>query len=305
MGGRTSIAIFLVVAAASLAPVGDLLSKILVTCSSAMFICFGRYLAGGVLGLVLLVGAGRFRAPLRRDLGGHVLRAGLMAWSIICLVGALRYAPLADVMAGFYLAPVVSSGLSAAILREQLPPLKTFGTGLALFGAIAILDPTGAFNLGGALAICSGVLFAIYLLAAKMAPAQEDGASAAVVQSLIAAALTAPFAMNDIATPLPMWAYGVFVLIGAISILCQGLTLVAHKWAEASTLAPFFYAAIISSLALGALVLGEAPTPAGMLGIFAIAIGGALIAGSSQRCAAKAPTGGMMQGWRRESARNR
>ncbi len=181
-------------------------------------------------------------------------------------------------MAGFYLAPAISTGLSAALLGERLPPAKTVGTGLALFGAVAILDPSGAFNLGGVLAILSGTLFALYLIAAKMAPDAEDGPSAAVLQSLIAAGLTAPFAFSGASAALSWDAIGLFAMIGVISIVCQGATLMAHRWADASTLAPFFYAALVSSVGLGVVVLNEAPSPSGLLGIIAIAMGGILVA---------------------------
>lgn len=275
---RHFFAIALVVIAASMAPVGDLFAKLLSVSYVAVFICFGRFFAGGAIGLGVLICTGRLRLPARRDWSGQFVRAALAACSILCLIGALKHAPLADVMAGFYLAPAFSTGLSAALLGERLPPAKTVGTGLALFGAVAILDPTGAFNLGGALAILSGMLFALYLIAAKMAPEAEDGPNAAVVQSLIAAALTAPFAFSSAPAALSWEAIGLFAMIGLISIVCQGATLVAHRWADASTLAPFFYAALVSSIVLGFFVLNEAPDPSGLLGIIAIAMGGVLVA---------------------------
>lgn len=277
-GNRQILAIGLVIAAASLAPVGDLFAKLLSVSYAAAFICFGRYLAGGTIGLGVLICTGRLRLPPLRDWSGQFIRAALATCSILCLIGALKHAPLADVMAGFYLAPAISTGLSAAILGERLPPAKTAGTGLALFGAVVILDPNGAFNLGGVLAILSGVLFALYLIAAKMAPSSEDGPSAAVLQSLIAAALTAPLAFSGASTPLSWEAVVLFAMIGLISIVCQGATLVAHRWADASTLAPFFYAALVSSIGLGVVVLNEMPTPSGLLGIIAITMGGILVA---------------------------
>lgn len=277
-GNRHFLAIGLVIAAASLAPVGDLFAKLLSVSYAAVFICFGRYFAGGAIGLGVLLCTGRLRLPPLRDWSGQFIRAALAACSILCLIGALKHAPLADVMAGFYLAPAISTGLSAAILGERLPPAKTVGTGIALFGAVVILDPNGAFNLGGVLAILSGLLFALYLITAKMAPDAEDGPSAAVLQSLIAAALTAPFAFSDTSAALSWEAVGLFVMIGLISIVCQGATLVAHRWADASTLAPFFYAALVSSVGLGMVVLNEAPSPSGLLGILAIATGGVLVA---------------------------
>lgn len=284
MGGDNRfLAIFLIIAAASLAPVGDLFAKLLSASYAAVFICFGRYLAGGVIGLALLLIAGRFRPPPLRDLSSQGLRAALAACSILCLIAALKHAPLADVMAGFYLAPVFSTLLSAVLLGERLSPAKSVATGLALAGAIAILDPTGALSIGGALAILSGALFALYLTAAKAASATEDGASAAIVQSLIAAALTAPMALSD-PSAAPSWStIGVFAIIGLISIFCQGATLVAYRWADASTLSPFFYAALISSLGLGVAVLGETPAILGLLGILAIAAGGVLVALSDPR----------------------
>ena len=277
-GSRQLIAIFLVVAAASLALVGDLFAKLLAVSYGAIFICFGRYLAGGAFGLGVLILSQRFRLPPLTDMPGQFLRAAIAACSIICLIGALMHAPLADVMAGFYLAPVISTGLSATLLGERLGLVKSIGTGLALFGAIAILDQTGAFNLGGALAILSGVLFAFYLIAAKMASEAEDPPSAAVIQSLMAAVCTAPLALSGDAIPLSWPTIGLFVLIGMISTICQAATLIAHRWAAASTLAPFFYAALVSSVGLGTVVLNETPTPAGLLGIMAIASGGVLVA---------------------------
>ncbi len=52
---RHFFAIALVIAAASLAPVGDLFAKLLSVSYAAVFICFGRYFAGGAIGLGVLI----------------------------------------------------------------------------------------------------------------------------------------------------------------------------------------------------------------------------------------------------------
>ncbi|MEM7268455.1 MAG: DMT family transporter [Pseudomonadota bacterium] len=278
IGNRATLAILMITAAAALAPVGDMFAKILGGLYAASLIAFGRYLAGGAAGLTVLVLSGRFRWIGFSGLPSQVARASMMASSIYCLIAALNLAPLADVMAGFYIAPVAAAGVSATFLGEKMSSSRSLGLAMALFGGIAILDPTGSFNVGGALAVCSGLLFAFYLVAAKLAPRDEDGASAAVIQSLIAAALMAPVALPGLEAAPPLWAIGLFLLIGVISVVCQGATLAAHRWADATTLAPFFYAALASSVLIGFAVFDEAPSPAGALGILAILFGGLLVA---------------------------
>ncbi|MGB0508344.1 MAG: DMT family transporter, partial [Pikeienuella sp.] len=269
-----------VAGAAALAPVGDYYARILGVAYSAAFIAFGRFLIGGVFGLAGLSVLGRYHPPHGREWLPHLWRAGMLAGSILCFIAALPMAPLVDVVAGFNLAPAFAAAMGAAFLKESSPPQKTLGVGLSLCGAIAIIDPTGTMSLGGGLAVVAGLMFAIYLVAARLAPMSEDPSSAAVTQSLLAALIVTPFAFS--AAPAfeapPMWALIAFALIGAISGACQCATLIAHRFASTSTLAPFFYTALISSLFIGTMLLDEAPSPAGLMGVLLIGIGGLLVA---------------------------
>lgn len=282
--GRLRIgAICLVAAAAALAPVGDYYARMLGVAYGAAFIAFGRFLLGGVFGLAGMSLLGRYRLPRRVEWASHVWRAGMLAGSILCFIASLPMAPLVDVVAGFNLAPAFAAAMGAALLKEKSPPQKTLGVGLSLCGAIAIIDPTGAMSFGGGLAVIAGALFAAYLVAARLAPATEDPGSAAVTQSLLAALIVAPFALasagggSGFDAP-PLWALVAFVVVGAVSGACQCATLIAHRWASTSTLAPFFYTALISSLAIGAMLLDEAPSPAGLVGVLLIGAGGLLVA---------------------------
>lgn len=273
----------MIVFAAALAPVGDLFAKMLAVGNGVLFICFGRYLFGGALALAALWPSGQFRAPGRRAMISHAGRAALMAASVCALVAALSLAPMADALAGFYLAPIMATAMAATFLGERMTPMRLFGAGVSAIGAFAILGPTGEISLGGAIAIGSGALFALYLLGARAAPRGEHAPSAAAVQSLIAAALLAPLALMG-PVDAPSWReIALFIGIGAISVICQGATLTAHRWADASTLAPFFYAALISSLFIGYFGLGETPSPTSLFGVLAIAAGGAFAAWEVRR----------------------
>jgi drug/metabolite transporter (DMT)-like permease len=273
-------AILLVAITAALAPIGDYYARMLGVAYSAAFIAFGRFLIGGAFGLAGLSALGQYCLPRGRAWLSHFWRAGLLAGSILCFIAALPMAPLVDVVAGFYLAPAFAAAMGAALLKERSPPQKTLGVGLSLCGAIAIIDPTGAMSIGGGLAVVAGVMFAVYLVGAWLAPASEDPRSAAVTQSLLAALIVAPFALAaapDFQVP-PIWVMVAFALIGTISGACQCATLIAHKFASTSTLAPFFYTALISSLLIGVALLNEAPSPAGLVGVLLIGAGGLLVA---------------------------
>ena len=77
------------------------------------------------------------------------------------------------------------------------------------------------------------------------------------MQSLLGAALLAPFALaGGLPAPTPALAAGALAL-GALSAACHGLTVAAYRRAEATVLAPFLYFNLLTADAVGFLWFGE------------------------------------------------
>ena len=120
------------------------------------------------------------------------------------------------------------------------------------------------------------MLLGAYLAAQRGAGDGTDALSTLAVQSLLGAALLAPFALaRGLPASTPGLLGGVLVL-GLVSAACHGLTVVAYRRADAAVLAPFLYFNLLAAMAAGWLWFGETPSSFTLAGLAAIVAGGLL-----------------------------
>ena len=187
---------------------------------------------------------------------------------------AIKFIPLADAISLFFFNAVIIVALSAAMVKERVPPSRWFASSFGLIGALLIIRPGfEAFHWASLLAVTASVFFALFFLSNRLLAGQAAPLVALSYQSvggfLIMTAVM-PFVW---VTPNGVDMFLMFA-IGLIGATGHLLLIRACEFADASFLAPYLYAEIIMQLALGYWLFSDFPDTWAWLGITLIIIVG-------------------------------
>ncbi len=268
--------VLLLILAMLLTPAVDGVAKTLAADHTPMMIAFIRYLCAGLVALAVAGSTGRRIVVPRGDRTGQLLRTALIMGAMTALIAALGMVPMAKAVGGFLIAPIVSGLLGMVIWREPPTVPRLAGSAVSFLGAALLMRPEAGLDPGSLFALLGGAFLGAYLAATRGARARTDALSTLAVQSLLGAALLAPFAL---AGGLPAVTPGLLasaLALGGISAICHFLTVAAYQRADATLLAPFLYFNLITALAVGFFWFGETPGLASLAGLAAIAGGGLL-----------------------------
>ena len=274
------VGVGLLVLAMLLTPAVDGVAKTLSAEHSPMMIAFLRYLAAGLMALAVARGSGRTIVVPEGDRVGQLVRTALIMGAMTALIAALGMVPMAKAVGGFLIAPIVSGLLGILVWREPPTATRAGRLGDQLHGR----RDAGAAG-GGARArvrLCTARRGAARRVPRRHAGRRDhtDALSTLAVQSLLGAALIAPFALaGGLPALTPALVVGAFAL-GAIRAVCHFLTVAAYQRAEATCSPVPLLQPVRRDGRRVRLVRRDAGAPASVLGLLAIATGGlvALIA---------------------------
>lgn len=268
-------------------PCMDAIAKFMATfqAMSPGQVTFYRFFFQMVLTLPLLLtvaGAGAFR--VKRP-WMNLLRGVLHAAATLLFFTAVKYMPLADVFAIYFVEPFMLTALSAIILGEKVGWRRWLAIVVGFGGAMIVIQPSfEIFGLMSLLPVLCAFLFALYLFMNRAIGDDDPPLAMQTVSGLggtlfMAAALLIGDGLGqaDFAIALPgSWSGLILLLIlGGLSAYGHLLVLRAFRLAPVSILAPFQYFEIISATVLGFLLFGDFPTPSKWLGV-AIIVGSGL-----------------------------
>lgn len=231
--------------------------------------------------LVLLGGPGALRS---NRFGLNFVRGVLLGGASLFFFTAVKYMPLADAIAVFFVEPLILTLLSMIVLREAVGWRRMVAVAVGFAGALIVIQPSYAiFGPVSLLPLGAATLFATYLLLNRVA-GQSDGAMVmqyvaglggmAVVAAAMGVGAVAGIADLGVTITADSGVWGLVLLMGALGVLGHYLFVLAFQMAPASLLAPFQYIEIVSAAALGLLLFGEFPTPSKWLGIAIIVASG-------------------------------
>lgn len=256
--------------------------------ASTVTITFGRFFFGAFAALAVWVSAGRPSVTFSM-LRTHALRGALICVSGITFFYALAVLPLAEAVTLGFLAPLLIPFAAWMIVGEQPRVIALIaavvgfsGAVIALVGAPTATDSDSGERLLGLVAIFTSAVTYALSLALLRARAEIDGAP---VVGLMQTVIPAAFAFVPAATlaPLPpLSALPWLVAIGILGASGWYLMINAYARAQAQTLAPIEYTALIWASLFGMLVFNEPPRPTVYLGA-ALIIGACLISIWAQR----------------------
>lgn len=240
----------------------DTSAKWLILCGlPALQVVFARYAGHFLIGLALYLPQ-EGKAALRSNAGGkQLLRSVFLMGSTLCNFTALQYLPLTITTTVMFAGPVVVTLLSVPILKEKVGLRRLLAVLAGFCGVVIAIQPWGAefhpamfFSLGALMTA------SLYMIMTRMLAGVEANSTQQIWSSGIAAAALCPFVLAGWQWPDAPLQWVIFLAIGLLGACGHICATIAHRWADASLLAPVIYIQIFQASFAGVLVFDTWPT---------------------------------------------
>jgi drug/metabolite transporter (DMT)-like permease len=193
-------------------------------------------------------------------IGIQILRALALLGSSLCNLTAVQYLPLTVTGSIAFTMPLILCALSVPMLGEQVGWRRWTAIAVGFVGILIIVQPgTSAFHPAALLSLGGALFSALYFLLTRRLAGVDSTDTQQFYGNVIAAVVLAPFAIVHWVWPTSPVDWAVFVFIGIAGYVGHQFSTIAHRFAPASTLAPFAYLQIIFMAISGWLIFGQAP----------------------------------------------
>lgn len=249
----------------------------------AFQITFGRYF----FALCVLTTAAFFM-PVGRPKVSLPLYAArtFCGWAGVSgLFAAAALIPLADATAISFLSPVFAMLLAVMFLGETVGRIRWCAALVALAGGVILLRPgAGALEPGAAIAFGAAMILAVEIILIKRITRVEPVLRFLLITNIMGVSMASVAAI-------PVWRppsadeWAVMGFVGLSMVSAQILFTTAMKIADASFIAPFFYATLIFAALYDAAWFGTIPGALSLIGAGLILTGAMVLAWREARAA--------------------
>ena len=215
----------------------------------------------------------------------NLLRGALHGAASLLFFTAVKYMPLADVFAIYFVEPFILTAMSAAFLGDRVGWRRWLAIVIGFAGAMVVIQPSWAiFGWTAFLPVACAFLFALYMFLNRAIGNADSPMTMQTMSGLGgtlfmggALMLGSSLGQADFQPSLPSSILGVslLILLGTLSGYLHLLIVRAFRLAPLSVLAPFQYFEIIAATVLGYALFGDFPSASKWLGI-AIIVGSGL-----------------------------
>jgi drug/metabolite transporter (DMT)-like permease len=247
------------------------------------------------IGFALIAVGGGLQQLSTRKPWIHIRRACTGVLAMFTYFTALTYLPIADVTAISFASPLIVVVLAAFFLGEHVRLYRWSAVLVGFAGVLVMVSPhagsglaSGNAGAGIAFGFANAVLVAFTMIFIRMMSGTERALATTFYFQLtctIVSAMTLPFYW---VTP----GFGELLLLVSLGILGgigQLLMTNSYRYAPASTLASFDYAAMIWAIAFGWLFFGELPEIAVYVGAGIVIGSGMFVAWRERQLGLKRP----------------
>ncbi len=264
-------------------PSMDILGKLVSKEINGIQVAQWRFGIQALLILPFLLWMNGTRSLVPNRIGLNVIRAILMAGAVTVFFTALRWMPVPDAIAVFFVEPLILTIMSAVFLKEHIGWRRRCAVAVGFIGALIVIQPSyEVFGAVSLLPVLTAFLFATYLLLTKKLAATEEPLTMQFFSGVIGFAFLALVAGAGTAAGIPILAivwpspaqWLALAGVGVIATVCHLMIVHAFKRAPASVLAPFQYLEIVSATILSYLVFQDIPNAWKWLGISIIIASG-------------------------------
>ena len=258
-------------------------AKWLVQSVPVLIVVWLRFLTHTLIASALLFPMRGLALVRTRHLRWHLAR-GLM---FVAMTGmnfwALQFLQLTVTASIFFMVPILVALLSAPLLGEKLDAKRWGAILIGFAGVLVIVRPgSEAFHPAMLLSLANAVLYAFFNMMTRKLAAYDPPETIQFLPAVVASVVLAPFALAAWESPHGWFEWLLLCLMGVFGGTGHYLLAMAHRYAPASTLAPFLYQQILYMAIFGYLVFGSVPDAAVWLGA-AIVIASGLYLFSRER----------------------
>ncbi len=216
----------------------------------------------------------------------HGGRAAFLILATFCFFGSLKWLPIADALAIFFVQPLVVTVLSAVFLGEKVGPRRWAAVAIGFVGTLIIIRPGFAeVNMGTLLAFAAGCSLAVYFVMTRAISGQAN-AMVTTFQTNLLGGLALSLVIAWIWVPPSGQQWALLAALAFVAAFGHLLIVMAYDHAEVSLLAPLAYTEIVTSVILGWIFFEDLPDAYTFLGV-AILICCAIYISVRERAAAK------------------
>jgi len=258
-------------------------AKWLVQSVPVLVVVWLRFLTHTLIASALLFPMRGLALVRTRHLRWHLAR-GLMFCAMTGMnFWALQYLQLTVTASIFFMVPILVALLSAPLLGEKLDAKRWAAILVGFAGVLVIVRPgSEAFHPAMLLSLANAVLYAFFNMMTRKLAAYDPPETIQFLPAVVATLVLAPFALAAWESPHGWFEWLLLCLMGVFGGTGHYLLAMAHRYAPASTLAPFLYQQILYMAIFGYLVFGSVPDTAVWIGA-AIVIASGLYLFSRER----------------------
>jgi drug/metabolite transporter (DMT)-like permease len=240
----------------------DATGKFLITVADLPYtqVVWVRFLGQFLVIIVVLGAVSVPRLLATRKWGPQLLRSSLLLASTALNFLALKELRLDQSLSIQFLAPLVVALLAGPFLGEWVGWRRMLAIVVGFCGVLVIVRPgfatvpTGIYFAFGCM-LC----YACFMLLTRYLAAYDPPEVTLFCSLLVGTYLMAPLAVVDWEWPSVGWHWILIITIGMWGALGHYLFILAHRWAPASTIAPFLYVQLLSMTGIGYFVFGDLP----------------------------------------------
>ena len=218
-----------------------------------------------------------------------VFRGLMLVIANTCFFLALVKMPVAEVVAIFFIAPVLITALSAVLLKESVGVARWLSVAIGMIGVMIMLRPgaevirwEGLFAIGAAFAYCCMQLLTRHMrTTASTATMVAYAQISLLMASAVMGVLTGNGQFSDVGHPSLQFLFrswtipaefdlALWVFMGLVSAIGTYLVTRGYRLASASVIAPFEYVAMPCAVVWGLMLYSESPDRVAVIGIMLI-----------------------------------
>lgn len=280
---RTTLGILFMVAFAAIAPIMDAFAKATPTEIPVTQILAARFGIQMLILIPLAIALGLGDRPGAKDMLLHLARGAFLLAATGCFFTAVRFMPIANAIAIFFVEPFILTILGGLFLKEAVGWRRLTACAVGFGGALLVIRPSFSdLGLVTLLPLCTAFLFAGYMLLTRSMSQRLHPLTLQAHTALAAALLIIPplVVMDGSGATLwdPVWPTGLAVWtlmgVGLVATVSHLFITYALRFAPAGTVAPLQYLEIVGATVVGYIAFGDFPQPLTWMGIAIIVASG-------------------------------
>jgi drug/metabolite transporter (DMT)-like permease len=273
------------------APIMDGMAKLTPNEVPVLQIVAARFGVQVMILIPLAIMMGVAMRPTARDIAGHLMRGLMLLSATFCFFSAIRYMPIANAMAIFFVEPFILTLMGGLLLGEQVGPRRITACVIGFIGALFVIQPSfQELGFVALLPLGTAVTFAAYMILTRTMSDRQHPIALQAYTALGASLLILPLIIGFEGTNNPwldpVWpsefAMMALLAVGILATISHLLLSVALKLAPTATIAPLQYLEIAGSVAVGYILFQDFPDSLTWLGI-AIIVGSGLYVFARER----------------------